>query len=147
MGILPRLEALSDLERMRSDRAPGSTSIAPGDLGAAITRLRELITVDSAPSSDREPRWPLASAGAGCGPRWPRAPGSAGSGLRSDPHRHDHTQVVVAGVRTDEARTQLATECDRDLVARHLHEELDDPPTTAFVIGDDAPRSAQPQIK
>src|SRR5262249_48626796 len=44
---------------------------------------------------------------------------------RSDPHRHDHAEVVVAGQRAQQARVELAVERDRDLVARHLREQLD----------------------
>src|SRR6185503_1463009 len=70
---------------------------------------------------------------------WNRAPGASStrarlrtpsrlrcSTRRSDPHRHDDPEVVVAGQRLEQARVELAAEVEADLVAAHLGQELDD---------------------
>ena len=60
---------------------------------------------------------------AGCARPRRRAPRSARS---SDPHRHDDAEIVIAAERLDEPGSSSPPSDERDLVARHLAEQLDD---------------------
>src|SRR6201999_3675145 len=54
------------------------------------------------------------------------SPAAPRASARSDAHRHDDAEILVAAERSDQAGAELAAESEGDLIRRHLTEQLDD---------------------